>query len=220
MPVRARGHDPAPPAERAPCEGRDGKGAGWQAAWEGVRRTFAMFEEGSQMMTGGFSSLLSIFSLQLKLPVRSGSHFSWAVCPWIMAYPGVYSGQVNKTLWERTLLNRRGVVSPLSEVQGSYLVPVLRCEQERFPPWTHTSGSSLFSSHSLPSQPKGYTNLELMTSLLDHWHSRYPRPWNFLPKQPGVLFEGLAQGQTEQPEYPLLAHGWPRTAAGEVVGGG
>lgn len=40
----------------------------------------------------------------------------------------------------------------------------------RLLPWTRKLESSLllFSSHFLPSWPKGYNNLELMTSLLDH----------------------------------------------------
>lgn len=188
------GDDPAQPALHVPCKGerwqRSRIAGGLGRGLQNVCRAWRRVPNGDRC----FSSLLSMFSLQLKLPVRSGSHFafSWAVCPWIMAYPDVYSREVNKTPWEsRTLFSRRGMVSALSQVQGSYLVPILRCEQERLPPWTHTSGSSLFSGHSLPSQPKGYTSLELMTSLLDHPHSRYPRPWNLLPKQPRALFQGF-----------------------------
>lgn len=132
--------------------------------------------------TGDFSSLVSIYSLQLKLPVISGSYcaFSWTIFSWIMAYsvffyPDIYrsnySREVNKTPWVNlTLLNRSEGVSVLSQVQVSYLVLTLRCEQERLLLWTHALESPLLllSHRALPWWPKEHTNLELMTSLLDH----------------------------------------------------
>lgn len=131
------------------------------------------------------------------------------VCP--EAYKSDYLREINETHWKnRTLLNRSRVVSALRQVLGSYLVPTLRRGQERLLPWT-ACWLPRFSAHALPSWPKGHTNLELVTSLLMTLQApktlEFPSQMTLSPFSCPALVSslGLAQRQTEQLEYPLLA---------------